>query len=90
MQDALQYEELHHVAFLNSCTLHLLCIYDLLYLFQDKNGCSDIQSCLDLVVHVKRNCENLEFVGLMTIGRVLTLPSDEPNPDFEVCTILFP
>jgi len=51
---------------------------------QNKSGCSGVQSCLDLVTHIRNTCMNLEFVGLMTIGRIRTPASDEPNPDFEV------
>jgi hypothetical protein len=37
-----------------------------------------------LSAHILKNCPNLEFVGLMTIGDLgNSMASSEPNPDFE-------
>ncbi|KAG6462184.1 hypothetical protein O3G_MSEX013103 [Manduca sexta] len=46
-----------------------------------KNGIEPSQ-CTNLVEHVLKNCPNLEFVGLMTIGIYDYDMSRGPNPDF--------
>ena len=47
-----------------------------------KNGCSDASAPV-LVKHIVQNCPELEFTGLMTIGRIGHDYSKGRNPDFE-------
>ncbi|CAH2059669.1 unnamed protein product, partial [Iphiclides podalirius] len=46
-----------------------------------KNGIEPPETC-DLVENLLKNCPNLEFVGLMTIGQYDYDMSKGPNPDF--------
>ncbi|XP_013182768.1 PREDICTED: proline synthase co-transcribed bacterial homolog protein [Papilio xuthus] len=46
-----------------------------------KNGIEPPETC-QLVEHVLKNCQNLEFTGLMTIGQYDYDLSKGPNPDF--------
>ncbi|XP_017756238.1 PREDICTED: proline synthase co-transcribed bacterial homolog protein [Eufriesea mexicana] len=48
---------------------------------QEKNGCEVTQVC-SLVRHIVANCENLEFMGIMTIGMFGYDITKGPNPDF--------
>eukprot|EP00794_Sanderia_malayensis_P005512 gene5512-6197_t len=50
---------------------------------QSKKGCCDVETCCEIVDHIKSNCPNLKFVGLMTIGSPGHDYSKGPNPDFE-------
>ncbi len=47
-----------------------------------KSGC-DPDASAEIVRHVQKNCSNLEFKGLMTIGRFGHDYTKGPNPDFE-------
>ena len=49
----------------------------------DKHGCEP-SATPDLVIHVLRNCPQLELMGLMTIGAFDHDLSKGPNPDFQV------
>lgn len=46
-----------------------------------KNGC-EIEEVIALVKYVINSCGNLEFMGLMTIGKYGYDPLTGPNPDF--------
>ncbi|XP_017889748.1 pyridoxal phosphate homeostasis protein [Ceratina calcarata] len=48
---------------------------------EEKSGC-EIPDVCTLVKHILDNCENLKFVGLMTIGMYGYDVSNGPNPDF--------
>lgn len=50
-----------------------------------KSGC-DPKAAVDIVRHIKDTCTNLEFLGLMTIGRFGHDYSSGTNPDFECLT----
>lgn len=52
---------------------------------KEKHGC-DITEVLTLVKHIINNCDNLKFVGLMTIGMYGYDTANGPNPDF-LCLI---
>lgn len=41
------------------------------------------EKVVDLVNHIRTNCQSLELVGLMTIGSYDNSQSDDLNPDFE-------
>ncbi|XP_078095788.1 pyridoxal phosphate homeostasis protein isoform X2 [Mustelus asterias] len=48
-----------------------------------KHGLS-VAETVETVRHILTNCPNLEFVGLMTIGRYGYDLREGPNPDFQV------
>lgn len=48
---------------------------------EEKGGC-DPGTCYTLVEHVLKNCPQLKFIGLMTIGKFGYDSSIGPNPDF--------
>jgi len=50
---------------------------------ENKHGCKPDQTC-ELVEFVRKECDFLEFAGLMTIGAFDHSYADGPNPDFEV------
>ncbi|XP_063226808.1 pyridoxal phosphate homeostasis protein isoform X2 [Bacillus rossius redtenbacheri] len=47
----------------------------------EKSGCKR-EEVTEVVKHVVENCTNLQFVGLMTIGKYGYDPSQGPNPDY--------
>ena len=50
----------------------------------DKHGCEPNEA-VTIVSHIIESCQQLEFVGLMTIGAIDYEPTDtEINPDFQV------
>ena len=52
----------------------------------DKSGCEPDET-ISIVSHILESCKRLEFVGLMTIGAIDSLPTDtdDLNPDFQAC-----
>jgi len=52
----------------------------------DKSGCEPGET-ISIVSHILESCKRLEFVGLMTIGAIDSLPTDtdDLNPDFQAC-----
>jgi len=48
-----------------------------------KSGCQPEES-FDIAQHIMQNCNNLNFSGLMTIGKFGHDYSVGPNPDFSV------
>ncbi|KAJ9587962.1 hypothetical protein L9F63_018607 [Diploptera punctata] len=48
---------------------------------EEKNGCPP-ESAVELAKHIRERCNNLELVGLMTIGKFGYDLSQGPNPDF--------
>ncbi|CAL7937360.1 unnamed protein product [Xylocopa violacea] len=48
---------------------------------QEKDGCEIAHVCT-IVKHIVDNCRNLEFIGLMTIGKFGYDNAKGPNPDF--------
>lgn len=55
--------------------------------FTEKNGIPT-DKVVDLCKHVIDKCENLELIGLMTIGQYGFDCSQGPNPDFLVLIYL--
>jgi len=55
----------------------------------DKSGCEPDET-ISIVSHILESCKRLEFVGLMTIGAIDSLPTDtdDLNPDFQACFFL--
>lgn len=49
---------------------------------ESKHGCLP-EATVELVQHMQRVCDHLEFCGLMTIGAADHHPSQGGNPDFE-------
>ncbi|XP_054002663.1 pyridoxal phosphate homeostasis protein isoform X2 [Hylaeus anthracinus] len=48
---------------------------------KEKSGC-EVSNVSSLVKYIIDNCENLEFIGLMTIGKYGYDIANGPNPDF--------
>ena len=57
------------------CSLHILVI--------GKSGCQPEES-FDIAQHIMQNCNNLNFSGLMTIGKFGHDYCVGPNPDYIV------
>ena len=53
------------------------------YLLLGKSGCPPEKS-YDIAQHIVENCNNLNFSGVMTIGKFGHDYSTGPNPDFSV------
>ncbi|XP_053203493.1 terminal uridylyltransferase 7-like isoform X2 [Panonychus citri] len=50
---------------------------------EENKGGVEPEKVVDLVNHIRTNCQSLELVGLMTIGSYDNSQSDDLNPDFE-------
>lgn len=59
--------------------INYLCI-----IFTEKSGIPT-DKVVGLYKYITDNCENLELIGLMTIGQYGFDCSERPNPDFCVC-----
>lgn len=57
-----------------------------MYSLSDKSGCIGLPCCIELTEHIRNNCPNLQFAGLMTVGALGSNHADNSSPDFEVRT----